>query len=108
MAPAKVIFRTREFSVISRPISRADPVTMLTTPAGMPTSSHNAPQARPENGVCEAGLATTVQPAASAGPIFRASMEEGKFHGVIAATTPTGSLVTRIFRSRQGDGTTSP
>ena len=51
---------------------------------------------------------TIVQPAASAGPSFRAIMEEGKFQGVMAATTPTGSLVTRMRRFGQGEGMTSP
>src|SRR5690606_17974801 len=89
--PVKVIFLMIGFSQISSPISPALPVTMLTTPLGMPASSHSAPQARPEYGVCEAGLTTTVQPAAIAGAILRASIEDGKFHGVIAAMTPTGS-----------------
>ena len=40
-------------------------------------------------------MTTVVHPAAIAGPILRDSMEDGKFHGVIAATTPTGSRVTR-------------
>ena len=35
---------------------------------------------------------TTVQPAASAGPTLRVIIAAGKFHGVIAATTPTGCL----------------
>jgi YVTN family beta-propeller protein len=43
-----------------------------------------------------------------AAPIFRASMRDGKFHGVMAATTPTGSRVTRMRRPGHGDGTTSP
>ena len=37
------------------------------------------------------GLMTIVQPAASAGAIFQVSRSNGEFHGVIAATTPTGS-----------------
>jgi hypothetical protein len=49
-----------------------------------------------------------VQPAAIAGPILRDSIEDGKFHGVMAAITPTGSLVMRRRRSRQGEGMTSP
>ena len=35
------------------------------------------------SGVSAAGLITTVQPAASAGPTFRVAMASGKFHGVI-------------------------
>src|SRR5699024_12320324 len=45
-------------------------------------------------GLSLAGFMTKVQPAASAGPIFRVSIAAGKFHGVIAATTPTGFLHT--------------
>jgi hypothetical protein len=41
------------------------------------------------------GLTTTELPAASAGPIFQASMAAGKFHGSTAPTTPTGSRTIR-------------
>ena len=34
------------------------------------------------------------QPAASAPAILRAGVSTGKFHGVNAATTPTGSCIT--------------
>ncbi len=34
------------------------------------------------------------QPAASEAPILRAGVSVGKFHGVNAATTPTGSVTT--------------
>jgi hypothetical protein len=36
-------------------------------------------------------LATTVQPAASAGASFQHSSSSGEFQGTIAPTTPTGS-----------------
>ncbi len=38
-----------------------------------------------------AGLKTTVLPATRAGMIFHVGMASGKFHGVMAATTPMGS-----------------
>ena len=41
-------------------------------------------------GVSRAGLKTTVLPQTSAGAIFQLGMAIGKFHGVIAPTTPTG------------------
>ena len=44
-----------------------------------------------EAGACSAGLTTNVQPAASAGASFQLISSTGEFHGVIAATTPTGS-----------------
>jgi hypothetical protein len=43
------------------------------------------------SGVSGEGLSTTVQPAASAGATFHSAMASGKFHGTMAATTPTGS-----------------
>ncbi len=43
------------------------------------------------NGVCVAGFSTTVFPHASAGAIFHAASDSGKFHGVIAPITPSGS-----------------
>ena len=44
-------------------------------------------------GVCGAGLSTIVLPAASAGPSFQIAMMNGKFHGAIPATTPTGRRI---------------
>ena len=43
-----------------------------------------------DQGVSEAGFSTTELPQASAGAIFRTGLTTGKFHGVMAATTPTG------------------
>src|SRR5205085_4474727 len=68
----------------------------LTTPAGTPASSRIGISASMVSGVSEAGLSTTGQPAASAGPILRVAMAAGKFHGVTSTDTPTGCLVTRI------------
>ena len=45
----------------------------------------------PVAGVSGAGLSTTVLPSASAGATTRKPSTTGKFHGVMAATTPTGS-----------------
>ena len=39
----------------------------------------------------DAGFRTTVLPSASAGAIFHMAWSSGKFHGVIAPTTPIGS-----------------
>ena len=43
-----------------------------------------------ESGVCFAGLTTIVQPAATAGAIFRVPIAIGKFHGVMKRHGPTG------------------
>ena len=42
------------------------------------------------SGVSEAGLSTTGQPAASAGPILRVAIAAGKFHGVTSTAMPAG------------------
>ncbi len=44
-----------------------------------------------DSGACSGGLTTIELPAASAGPIFQARVEVGKFQGRTAATTPIGS-----------------
>ena len=43
------------------------------------------------SGVASAGLRITAFPAAIAGATFYISLAIGEFHGVIAATTPSGS-----------------
>ena len=68
----------------------------LTTPSGTPASARIAATASAESGVSLAGLSTTVQPAASAGPILRVAIAAGKFHGVTSTQTPTGWCCTRI------------
>src|SRR5204863_4945836 len=70
-------------------------VTMLSTPAGMPARCASSATASADSGVCSAGLITTGQPAASAGATLRVIIAIGKFHGVIAAQTPIGCLMTR-------------
>ena len=51
-----------------------------------------------------AGFRTTVLPQTSAGQSFHAGMAIGKFHGVIAPTTPTGmrTLIMNLSRSSEG------
>ena len=66
-------------------------MTTLKTPGGNPASSTSAANSSVEAGACSAGLTTIVQPAASAGATFQLISSTGEFHGVIAATTPSGS-----------------
>src|SRR5690606_27625775 len=95
--PVKEILRTRSSSshaVATVPASEAG--TTLTAPSGAPARARIRATARAVNGVSEAGFNTTVQPAASAGAIFRVAIAAGKFHGVIMAATPTGRWVTMV------------
>ena len=59
------------------------------------------------SGVSGAGLSTTVLPSASAGASTRKPSTTGKFHGVIAATTPTGTRWTRLSLPVLWEGSTS-
>jgi hypothetical protein len=63
----------------------------LSTPAGRPASNSTSANATVDAGECSEGLTTQVLPAASSGASFQVSSSNGEFHGVIAATTPTGS-----------------
>ena len=82
-------------------------MTTLKTPGGMSVSSATSrPSSQASHGVSGAGLSTTVQPAASAGPTLARLIWVGTFHGVIAATTPTGSRWTvRLLGMPIGEAT---
>jgi hypothetical protein len=60
------------------------------------------------HGVSGAGLSTTVQPAASAGPSLARLIWCGKFHGVIAPTTPAGLALVSSGGSSPRTGLASP
>ena len=70
---------------------RPSPVTMLSTPGGRPASRDSSANSSAVSEVYSAGFSTTVLPIASAGATFQASIKSGKFHGMIAPQTPSGS-----------------
>src|ERR1700761_9221313 len=106
--PVNDSLRTSGLEVNLAPIADDPPVRMLQTPGGMPARSASTASARAENGVCEAGRMTPVQPAAHPGPALRVIIAAGKFHGVIAAKTPIGSFSTRMRRALAFCGVVSP
>jgi len=65
---------------------------MFTTPSGTPASAISSPMRSAARLASSAGLSTIVQPVASTGAIFQMALLTGRFHGTIAATTPTGSF----------------
>ena len=73
---------------------------MLTTPGGNVgvLGDELARARRHTTGVSGAGFSTTVLPAASAGPSLARLIWCGKFHGVMAPTTPAASraIVRRV------------
>ncbi|MCY1556260.1 hypothetical protein D9M68_929970 [compost metagenome] len=86
--PVKVILLISGWRVSASPVVRPSPCTMLKMPAGTPASMASSARRMTENGVISEGLSTTALPAASAAPTFHDTMTSGKFHGVIAPTTP--------------------
>ena len=87
--PVKVSMSTAALRASNSPV-RPSPGSTFSTPGGSPASNASCPSSRAEAGESSEGLSTTVLPAASAGPIFKAALMTGKFQGVIAATTPRG------------------
>jgi hypothetical protein len=73
------------------PAVSPNPGTTLSTPGGSRPPPQIAASSSAVSGVCSAGFSTTVFPQASAGATFQAAMSSGKFHGMMAPTTPTGS-----------------
>ena len=63
------------------------------TPAGTPASWKARISCAGEAGVSSGALTMMEQPDASAAESFRTTWLIGKFHGVNAATGPTGSLI---------------
>ena len=83
-------------------------VSTFTTPLGAPASDRICARASAVSGVSCAGLSTTVQPAASAGPILRVAIAAGKFHGVRSRATPTGLRNVRILFAPDGAVRSAP
>src|SRR5215467_8745081 len=81
---------------------------MFTTPGGKPARSNKSPNTSAETDENSDGFQTTVLPAASAGASFHAASSNGEFHGVIAATTPTGSSRVKLNTPGLSMGITRP
>ena len=89
------------------PASWPKPGSTLNTPSGMPASATSSARRSTLSGDFSEGLSSTELPVASAGASFQAAISSGKFHGTIAATTPSGSRVTSPSSSSPV-GATSP
>ncbi len=89
--PVKATLSTPGWRMRAAPATEPEPVTTENTPAGSPHSTAISATLRMLMGVMEAGFKTMQQPAASAGATFQTARSRGKFQGVTAPTTPTGS-----------------
>ena len=81
------------------PVGLPGPGTRLNTPGGKPASSMSAVSFNEVSTAYSEGLTTTVHPVARAGATFWANSIMGAFHGMMAATTPTGSRKLMICTS---------
>ncbi|CAM5519154.1 hypothetical protein FALB51S_04023 [Frigidibacter albus] len=90
--PVKLTLPMPVCPVRALPVVRPSPRTTLTSPAGMPACTDSSAMRSVAKGVISDGFSTTALPAASAGPSFQPAIEIGKFQGVIAPTTPKGSV----------------
>ena len=75
-------------------------MTTLRTPGGSSASASTSASNSADPDAAAAGFQTTALPHASAGASFQAGIASGKFQGVIAQTTPTGSEI--VIRSVSG------
>ncbi len=69
--PVKVMALTSGCATMAAPARAPRPCTMLSAPGGNPASRARRPSNHAVVGASSLGLATTVQPAASAGAIFQ-------------------------------------
>jgi hypothetical protein len=81
---------------------------MLRQPGGRPASWNSRASATTALGAVSGPLSTSVQPAPSAAAILRIAWLNGKFQGVNAAHTPTGSRTTNWCTSGRRGGMTRP
>jgi hypothetical protein len=105
MAPARAASATwMRFAVSCEPVkttpptlasatSRApsvapSPITQCAAARGKPASCRISSARSATHGVCSAGLATTLLPAASAAATWPRKMASGKFQGLMQANTP--------------------
>src|SRR5881398_95934 len=98
----------RGSSTSALPTALPGPVTTLSTPGGSPASINARASRWVHTGVSEAGFSTTVQPATSAGAVFHTGIANGKFHGVISATGPTGCRSVKLKVERDSEGIVLP
>ena len=93
LPPVNATTRTLGLAARSGPSTSPFPVSVLRARGGIPDSMSIAAILSAVRGVSEAGLKTTELPAAKAGPSLWASNTSGLLNAVMAATTPTGTLI---------------
>ncbi|MND68659.1 hypothetical protein D3C80_601150 [compost metagenome] len=94
--PVKLIMSTPLCELKAAP-TWPSPQTTLNTPGGRSVSATSRANSKQLFGVSSLGLMTMVLPVSRAGAILRAIRKNGKFHGRIPATTPSGLRNRKMF-----------
>ena len=102
LLPVKAIIRTPGWSTSGSPSTSSVPVRNCTAFRGRPASNSSSTIRYDESGVSPAGFHRTVFPAASAPSAMPSGMALGKFHGLMHATTPSGSYTVVTCSSGMG------
>ncbi len=87
--PVKSTPRTRASATSAAPTVSPAPGRNCSAAPGTPARCSRRTACAATSGVCAAGLASTVQPAASAAATCPQKMASGKFHGLMQTTGPT-------------------
>ena len=106
--PVKAILSTKLCCVNAFPQGSPKPVIIFTTPLGISVFSIILANSKSVTGANSDALTTTVFPIASAGASFTAVSSICEFQGIIAATTPIGTLVVVTCMSSLSIGITVP
>src|SRR5262245_62314121 len=93
---------------ISSPTTAPGPVIIENTPAGNSASTTHSASFTAQTAVEDAGVQTTVLPAASEGAITSAGMVYGQFQGVMTPTTPRGTRYASTRLDASTDGGSDP
>src|SRR5215213_3236298 len=99
---------TRGLVTSASPTAPPGPVTMFRTPSGSPASARMRTRAAAFREALPAGFTTRVLPQIRAGAIFHDGIASGKFHGVMRATTPRGSLIEVWLTPGRAEGGVMP
>src|ERR671912_1105979 len=106
--PVKESPLTRGSVTRASPTAPPGPVTMFRTPSGRPASASIRTSAAAFREALLAGFITRVLPQIRAGAIFHEGIASGKFHGVMRATTPKGSLMELWLTPGRAEGGAMP
>ncbi|KAH3673889.1 hypothetical protein OGATHE_001869 [Ogataea polymorpha] len=90
--PVKVTLSMPGCDAMADPTLAPRPQTTFSSPAGAPAFKKSSHMYRAQRGVFSDGLTTMALPAAKQGATFHANVEHGKFHAMMAAHTPYGSV----------------